>query len=191
MKGKEVLTTGDVARICHVAPRTVSKWFDTGKLRGYRIPGSRDRRIPLAQLLQFMRAHGIPLDGVDGATIRVLIADADAAAVAALAESLQQTGRYEVRTAANNFQAGMLAGQFQPHVVLVDVVGGVIDAEEIVRDLRSNPDLAATRLVAVAGNLTKGQNQALAKSGFDAVLAKPYSLTDLARSIEEAANLVA
>ena len=42
---KEVLTTGEVARICRVAPRTVSKWFDTGKLRGYRIPGSRDRRI--------------------------------------------------------------------------------------------------------------------------------------------------
>ena len=24
-----VYTTGDVARICQVAPRTVSKWFDT------------------------------------------------------------------------------------------------------------------------------------------------------------------
>ncbi|NLE61752.1 MAG: helix-turn-helix domain-containing protein, partial [Planctomycetes bacterium] len=27
-KPKDVLTTGDVARICNVAPRTVSKWFD-------------------------------------------------------------------------------------------------------------------------------------------------------------------
>ena len=37
---KEVLTTGEVAKICNVAPRTVSKWFDSGSLKGYRIPGS-------------------------------------------------------------------------------------------------------------------------------------------------------
>ena len=52
-KGKNVLTTGDVAKICNVAPRTVSKWFDSGKLRGYRIPGSKDRRIPLNELIRF------------------------------------------------------------------------------------------------------------------------------------------
>lgn len=37
-----VYTTGEVARICQVAPRTVSKWFDTGRLKGYRIAGSPD-----------------------------------------------------------------------------------------------------------------------------------------------------
>ena len=47
---KDILTTGEVAKICNVAPRTVSKWFDSGQLRGYRIPGSKDRRIPLAQI---------------------------------------------------------------------------------------------------------------------------------------------
>src|ERR687886_569888 len=34
---KKVFTTGQVAKICKVAPRTVSKWFDSGRLRGYRI----------------------------------------------------------------------------------------------------------------------------------------------------------
>ena len=54
---KNVLTTGQVAKICHVAPRTVSKWFDTGQLQGYRIPGSKDRRIPVDKLLRFMESH--------------------------------------------------------------------------------------------------------------------------------------
>ena len=31
---KKVFTTGQVAKICKVAPRTVSKWFDSGRLRG-------------------------------------------------------------------------------------------------------------------------------------------------------------
>ena len=63
-KGKEVLTTGDVAKICHVASRTVQKWFDSGQLKGYLIPGSKDRRIPLKELRRFMRANRIPCDGL-------------------------------------------------------------------------------------------------------------------------------
>ena len=58
---KKVFTTGQVAKICKVAPRTVSKWFDSGRLRGYRIPGSQDRRIPREQLIRFLKEHGMPL----------------------------------------------------------------------------------------------------------------------------------
>ena len=58
---KKVFTTGQVAKICKVAPRTVSKWFDSGRLRGYRIPGSQDRRIPRDQLIKFLKEHGMPL----------------------------------------------------------------------------------------------------------------------------------
>src|ERR1700761_2602404 len=61
-KVKDVLTTGEVAKICNVAPRTVSKWVDSGALHGYRIPGSKDRRIPLNQLIRFMKQHGMPLN---------------------------------------------------------------------------------------------------------------------------------
>ena len=56
---KKVFTTGQVAKICKVAPRTVSKWFDSGRLRGYRIPGSQDRRIPREHLIKFLKEHGI------------------------------------------------------------------------------------------------------------------------------------
>jgi len=58
---KPVFTTGQVAKICKVAPRTVSKWFDSGKLRGYRIPGSQDRRIPREHLIRFLKEYGMPL----------------------------------------------------------------------------------------------------------------------------------
>src|SRR5262245_50343925 len=72
---KDILTTGEVAKICNVAPRTVSKWFDSGQLRGYRIPGSKDRRIPLNQLIRFMKQHGMPLNGLMTGQTRILIVD--------------------------------------------------------------------------------------------------------------------
>ncbi len=59
-KGAKVLTTGDVAEICNVASRTVGKWFDKKLLGGYRIPGSRDRRIPIPELVAFMKKYNIP-----------------------------------------------------------------------------------------------------------------------------------
>ena len=75
-RSKDVLTTGEVARICKVAPRTVTKWFDSGQLRGYKIPGSKDRRIPINMLLRFMKLNNIPLDGILHFTkTRVLIVD--------------------------------------------------------------------------------------------------------------------
>ena len=72
---KDILTTGEVAKICNVAPRTVSKWFDTGQLRGYRIPGSKDRRIPMTGLIRFMKQHSIPIDSLQSGKTRVLIVD--------------------------------------------------------------------------------------------------------------------
>ena len=62
LKHKDVLTTGQVSRICHVAPRTVCRWFDSGQLSGYRIPGTGDRRIPISGLIRFMKAHNIPVE---------------------------------------------------------------------------------------------------------------------------------
>ena len=58
----QVLTAGQVAKLCKVAPRTVTKWFDSGLLRGYRLPLSKDRRIPYDSLVKFMNEHQMPLE---------------------------------------------------------------------------------------------------------------------------------
>jgi two-component system response regulator RpaA len=57
-----VYTTGQASRICRAAPRTVSKWCDSGMLKSYRLPMSRDRRILRGDLLKFLVAHGMPTD---------------------------------------------------------------------------------------------------------------------------------
>jgi excisionase family DNA binding protein len=190
MKHKDVLTTGEVAKVCNVAPRTVSKWFDTGKLRGYRIPGSRDRRIPVSQLVKFMRAHGMPLNGLDGGALRVLIVDDEPAAVDALSEMLDARGNYEVQIAVNGFDAGMLAERFSPHVILLDLMLGDVDGRDVCANIKQNPALAATKVIAVSGQLTTRQGQKLLSEGFDGYLSKPFEAADVLHAVEEASNLV-
>jgi len=185
---KQVFTTGEVARICHVAPRTVSKWFDTGKLRGYRIPGSRDRRIPLQHLLTFMRAHGIPMDELDEGTCRVLIFDRDVRDE--LIEAIQATGQYEVRKAENGFQAGVLAREFEPHVIVIDA-DDAEQASALCGSIRATPALQQAKIIAAAGKLSEQRRRQLLSRGFDGCIETPYTHEQLIDAIQEVTDLMA
>lgn len=187
---KDVLTTGQVAKICNVAPRTVSKWFDSGQLRGYRIPGSRDRRIPLEQLMRFMRAHGIPLNGLDGGVTRVLLVDNKTDLSTVVAEELEKDGRYEVRTAECGFDAGIVAEQFRPHVVFLEIMVEDINMKRICSLIRENPELQGTRVVAISSPLTEGEGQALLQQGFDSYLCRPFDVKQVVQCIEETTSII-
>jgi excisionase family DNA binding protein len=188
---KDVLTTGEVAKICNVAPRTVSKWFDTGVLKGYRIPGSKDRRIPVSQLMRFMKEHGIPFDGISSGKTRILIVDDEQEIVDVLHKALSEQANYDVRTATNGFQAGMEADRFKPHVMLLDVHLGEADVRNIANLVRSDDDLQMTKIIAMSGKMTDGQLQTLRTTGFDGYLKKPFQVRQVIETIESATALVA
>ncbi|MCI0498303.1 MAG: helix-turn-helix domain-containing protein, partial [Planctomycetales bacterium] len=103
MHKKDVLTTGQVALLCNVAPRTVTKWFDSGQLRGYRIPGSKDRRIPLNELKRFMKEHDIPTSELNKRVSRILIIDSRIDCARLLAEQLRTQADFEVYCVHNSF----------------------------------------------------------------------------------------
>jgi DNA-binding transcriptional MerR regulator len=63
---KDVLSIGQVAKICGVSPNTAQKWFDSGALPGFRVPDSRARRVLRTDLIRFLQEHGVPLDQLAG-----------------------------------------------------------------------------------------------------------------------------
>jgi hypothetical protein len=55
------LSTGDLARAFCVVARTVSKWIDSGMLKGYRLPGpGGHRRVRRIDAARFAREHQLP-----------------------------------------------------------------------------------------------------------------------------------
>ena len=190
IKLKDVLTTGQVAQICNVAPRTVTKWFDAGQLKGYRIPGSRDRRIPANELVRFMRTHNIPTDGIELGKMRVLIIDNDWETSEALAKVLKSKKDYEVHTAQNSFDAGLIAHKLVPHAVLLSLMSTGIDAGQICKYIRSNEDLSGTKVIAVAGSLDAAQTEALIAKGFDAVLSSTADYDQAVKVIEQVTAII-
>jgi excisionase family DNA binding protein len=187
---KDILTTGEVAKICNVAPRTVSKWFDSGQLRGYRIPGSKDRRIPLGSLVRFMKAHNIPMDGLQSGRTRVLIVDDESEIVEVLEKVLTEQANYEVRTSHSGFSAGIECEKFRPHVMLLDIHLGDVNGEGVLKLVRENNDLQLTKVIAMSGKLTDGQAHQLIQKGFDGYLKKPFHVRQVIESVEEATAVV-
>jgi excisionase family DNA binding protein len=187
---KEVLTTGEVAKICKVASRTVSKWFDTGQLPGYRIPGSRDRRIPVNELVKFMKAHNIPLDGISSGRTRVLLVDDDKEIVETLARILSEQTSYEVQVATTGFQAGMSCQSFKPHVLLMDIHLGDGDSRQVADFVRKSEQLQYTKIIAMSGKLTDGQAHGLKAQGFDHFLKKPFQVRQVVEAIESVMSVV-
>ncbi len=182
---KTVFTTGEVAKICNVAPRTVSKWFDSGHLRGYRIPGSKDRRIPLDQLIHFMRAHGLPLNGLGETGVRVLVLDRDMELWDTVRQAMPAEPACDISVATTAFEAGAAANEMKPGVVIVDVTLPDVETKGLVRSVRSLADLQETRLIAIATGLTEAQGHALLQDGFDGYLSKPFELSELMDQLEK------
>ena len=111
---KDLFTTGEAAEICRVSQQTIIRCFDSGRLKGFRVPGSKFRRIPRQNLVKFMRDNSIPLDNLDSGRKKVLIVDDDAEIVELIADILTRDGHYEIRTASSGYEAGMVTQQFHP-----------------------------------------------------------------------------
>ncbi|MHC4743036.1 MAG: helix-turn-helix domain-containing protein [Planctomycetota bacterium] len=189
-KGKNVLTTGEVAKICNVAPRTVSKWFDNGQIKGYRIPGSKDRRIPVTELIRFMKIHDMPTTAIPVGKLRILVVDSDTDAAESLAQGLKSTGDYDVRTVGSNLRAGAIVQKFTPHVLIVNLHAEGIDAAGICEYIRSEEDLQTIKVIALADNLGASESDALIRNGFDACISDSSDITGIIKKIEEATAII-
>lgn len=189
-KGKNVLTTGDVSKICNVAPRTVSKWFDSGQLKGYRIPGSKDRRIPVSELARFMKVHNMPTARLPVGKIRVLIVDSDENAAFALADNLRTKADYEVEVVRNNFETGVIAQKFAPHVLLINLLAEGVDAAELCKSIHGDEDLQTIKVIALAKHLSDSESAALLQKGFDGCVSDPADVAKVVEKIEETTAII-
>ena len=168
----------------------MSKWFDSGALHGYRIPGSKDRRIPLNQLIRFMKQHGMPLNGLMTGCTRILSVDDEADIVEVLEKILEDEAKYEVEVARSGFAAGITAEKFRPHVILLDLHLSDIDGKEVAKQVKGNADLQLTKVIAMSGKLTEPEAQALMTTGFDGFLRKPFHVRQVIEAIEDAMAVV-
>lgn len=162
---KTIFTTAQIAKICKVAPRTVSKWFDSGRLRGYRIPGSQDRRIPREHLIRFLKEYGMPLGELeDEAMGKILLVGSDVATKASLSERFGQKGDFAIDVAGSGFEAGIVMdGDNSTECAVIDFAVGLDESVLLAKSIRRDTRFDNTVLI----GLVSVEDQA---SGFDRTL---------------------
>jgi excisionase family DNA binding protein len=176
---KDVYTTGEVAEICRVSQQTVIRCFDSGKLKGFRVPGSKFRRIPHESLLAFMKENAIPLDSIESDKKRILAVDDDEAILEMLVELLERDGRFEVKVARGGYEAGMLTEAFKPDAIILDYKLPDIDGNQVCRTIRSNPAHDDTRIIIISGVADPDEIKELMAAGADDFLRKPFQIDEL------------
>ena len=185
---KKVFTTGQVAKICKVAPRTVSKWFDSGRLKGYRIPGSQDRRIPREQLIRFLKEHGMPLGELEEEEWhKVLLIGTEKLFNERIKELLPENDDFKYQLANSGFEAGMLAGNFHPDTIIIDLGLGRSEAIQIAGNLRRDDGNAATLIIGLASE-DEAAPEKLGEYGFNDIFKKPFDVALLGEKIRSIAE---
>src|SRR5579862_679457 len=171
---KSVFTTGEAADICKVSQQTIIRCFDSGRLKGFRVPGSRFRRIPREALVAFMKDNSIPPDALDNGKSKILVVDDDPEIVELFVDVLERDGRFEVKTAATGYDAG---------IVILDYMLPDINGNVVCQTIRKNPNFEHMKIIIVSGVVNQEEINDLLKSGADEFVKKPFNIEKLIERI--------
>jgi excisionase family DNA binding protein len=176
---KTVFTTGEAAKICNVSQQTIIRCFDSGQLKGFRVPGSRFRRIPRDVLYKFMKDNGIPTDALESGKRKALLVDDDEELVEMLRDLLEADGRFEVRIANNGFDAGMMVKEYHPDIIVLDVMLPDINGKEVCQRVRGDSAMDDVKIVCISGMVEQDKIADLKAAGANDFLQKPFDIETL------------
>ena len=186
---KNVFTTGEAAEICKVSQQTIIRCFDSGRLKGFRVPGSRFRRIPREALIAFMKDNGIPPDALQSGKSKVLVVDDDPEIVELFVDVLERDGRFEVKTAATGYDAGMLTQEFNPDLIILDYMLPDVNGNVVCQTIRSKPEYQQTKIIIVSGVVNQDEINDLLKAGADEFVKKPFNIEKIIERIGQLLNV--
>lgn len=186
---KTVFTTGEAAELCRVSQQTIIRCFDCGRLKGFRVPGSRFRRIPRDALIQFMRDNEIPTTVLEGGKRKILVVDDDEQIVELFLDVLGRDVRFEVKSAATGYDAGLLTEQFKPDLIILDYMLPDINGNVVCQRIRGNPQFKHTKIVIVSGVVNQDEIDHLLEAGADEFVKKPFDIQKLQKRIGELLEL--
>ena len=182
---KDLFTTGEAAEICKISQQTIIRCFDSGRLEGFRVPGSKFRRIPRQSLVRFMKENKIPLDNLESGKKKVLIVDDDPEIVELIADVLSRDGRFEIKSASSGYDAGIATQRFRPELILLDYMLPDVNGNVVCQTIRQNPEFENIKIIIVSGVIKQDEISELLKAGAEGFIKKPFNITELIDKIAD------
>jgi len=173
---KKIFTTGEAAEVCKVSQQTIIRCFDSGRINGFRVPGSRFRRIPREELIRFMRDNDIPTDVLSTGPKRILVVDDESEILELFRDALARHGKYAVQTASTGYEAGMLTEAFKPDLIILDYMLPDVNGNIVCERIKAHPDMRTTRIIFISGVINPDEVDRLLEAGADEFIKKPFNI---------------
>jgi two-component system, OmpR family, response regulator VicR len=179
---EETLTAREIAEYCKVHFRTVLRWIQRDELKAHQIPGRGDNRVLVADFLEFLRRHDLPVPPEFSILCsRVLIVEDSSQLARSMRRVLERSG-LEVEVASDGFRAGVLLGTFRPAVVTLDLHLPGTSGLGVLAFLKDSPRFQKTRVLVVSGEGDSAVARAL-ESGAEDFLSKPFLNSSLVQKV--------
>ena len=187
----QLLTTGDVARLCGFSPSAVLQWIRSNKLSAYSSPGGQHRIDP-EQLLEFLQKHGmrIPLELASANGHRILVVEDDESVRDLLIRFLNDSDiPCTVESAGNGVIGCLKIPTFKPDLVVLDLVMPELDGVEMCRTVKGSEEFAGIKVLVITGQPDDEQLHHAMSAGADGWIARPVVMQDFIRKVEETIGL--
>jgi two-component system cell cycle response regulator DivK len=119
--------------------------------------------------------------------IKILIAEDNAVNRELLRELLEMRG-YSVTEACDGEEALRMMAECPPDLLLLDIGMPVLDGFAVIRQIRENPRLALTPVVAVTAYAMQGDRERILNATFDGYLSKPVNFGSLTAELNRLLN---
>ncbi|MCP4727221.1 MAG: response regulator [bacterium] len=181
---KDVFSTFEAAEICNSSFMSINRWILSGELHAYKTPGGH-RRIPKEDLVKFMRRNNIPIiEKHSEYKWKILVVDDDDQVRNSMVKNLWRFNNdFEVVSADNGYEAGIMVSQFSPDVIILDILMPILNGFKICESIKNNPDTQDTIIIVVTGYGTNENVKKAYKCKADKVLFKPVKSKDLVAEI--------
>jgi two-component system OmpR family response regulator len=115
---------------------------------------------------------------------KILVVDDEVALTRMVKRSLEQTGRFKVRTENQGSAAIAAAKDFQPDLIFLDVMMPDLQGDEVAAAIDEEPTLRGTPYVFLTAIVTRDETEATdGEIGGKLFLAKPVKLQDMLDTI--------
>ncbi|ODN41937.1 response regulator [Piscirickettsia litoralis] len=200
MISKEILTTGDAAKLCGVTVKTIIRWIDQGKLNAFKLPGRGDHRILRNEMIDFLKVNNIPFNQVQQADPdnsesaqltkgniansqpRALIIDDEELMALTIARTLKRE-KIDVKTSNNAFEAGVWLERFKPHIITLDINMPGINGFQILKGVQELSTSQGLGIIIITGiplrEIQEKINFSDSQHFQSEILEKPFSAEDL------------
>ena len=118
--------------------------------------------------------------------IKILIIDDEVAFTDLMRMNLEKTGEFEVRVENHSNLALRAAREFEPDIILLDIVMPGMDGGDVSARFREHPKLKDTPIIIISALVANNEtgDDVVAISGDQIIVAKPVRMEKLRKSIE-------